>query len=153
MVLLAFLNNSVALTITANLVVQIVVLILLGYGYNLKSKLKFRQHGIVMSTALILHLIMAAYVMIPSLVFAVIEEYILPAPLGTTSIVTLIHAVLGSIALLFGVWIVASWRFQKNIQGCFTRKKYMLKTLTVWVASLVFGIILYAIFIGPFLMS
>jgi|WetSurMetagenome_2_1015567.scaffolds.fasta_scaffold36404_3 hypothetical protein len=148
---MVFLDNSVALTITANLVIQIVVLFLLAYGYNLKRNLKFRQHGIVMSTALILHLIMAAYVMIPSFVLAVIKEYIIPAPLATTSIVALIHVVLGSIALSFGVWIVASWRFRQNIQGCFNRKKYMLKTLAVWVASLVFGIILYAMFIGPVL--
>jgi hypothetical protein len=144
---MSFLNNSVALTITANLIIQIVVLFLLAYGYNLKSKLKFRQHGIVMSTALILHLIMAAYVMIPSLVLAVIKEYIIPTPLALTSIVALIHVVLGSIALSFGIWLVASWRFRKNIQGCLNKKKYMLKTLTVWIASLVFGIIFYAILI------
>ena len=148
---MTFLNNSVALIITANLVIQIVVLFLLAYGYFLKRKLKFRQHGIIMSTALILHLIMAAYVMIPSLVLAVIKEYIIPAPLAMTSIVSLIHVVLGSIALSLGVWIVASWRFRKNFQGCFNRKKCMLKTLTVWVTSLIFGIILYAIFIGPIL--
>jgi hypothetical protein len=148
---MSFLNNSVALTITANLIVQIVVLFLLAYGYNLKSKLKFREHGIVMSTALILHLIMAAYVMIPSLVLAVIKEYIIPTPLALTSIVALIHVILGSIALSFGIWLVASWRFRKNIQGCINKKKYMLKTLTVWIASLVFGIIFYAILIGPVL--
>jgi hypothetical protein len=148
---MSFLNNSVALTITANLIIQIVVLFLLAYGYNLKSKLKFREHGIVMSTALILHLIMAAYVMIPSLVLAVIKEYIIPTPLALTSIVALIHVILGSIALSFGIWLVASWRFRKNIQGCINKKKYMLKTLTVWIASLVFGIIFYAILIGPVL--
>jgi hypothetical protein len=148
---MAFLNNSVALIITANLVIQIAVLFLLAYGYDLKRKLKFRHHGIVMSTALILHLIMAAYVMIPSFVFAVIKEYIIPAPLTATSVVAMIHAILGSIALSFGIWLVASWRFSKNFQGCFSRKKYMLKTLTVWVASLIFGILLYLLFIGSVL--
>lgn len=148
---MAFLNNSVALIITANLVIQIAVLFLLAYGYNLKRKLKFRDHGIVMSTALILHLIMAAYVMIPSLVFAVIKEYIIPAPLAVTSIVAIIHAILGSIALSFGIWLVASWRFRRDFQGCFSRKKYMLKDLAVWVASLIFGIILYSLFIGSVL--
>lgn len=148
---MAFLNNSVALIITANLVIQIAVLFLLAYGYNLKRKLKFRYHGIVMSTALILHLIMAAYVMIPSLVFAVIKEYIIPAPLAVTSIVAIIHAILGSIALAFGIWLVASWRFRRDFQGCFSRKKYMLKALAVWVASLIFGIILYSLFIGSVL--
>ena len=148
---MALLNNPVALIITANLVVQITVLFLLAYGYLLKRKLKFRQHGLTMSTALVLHLIMAVFIMIPSFVFAVIREYIIPAPLALTSVVALIHGILGSAALSLGVFIVGSWRFRKNFQGCFERKKYMLKTLIVWVAALVFGIVLYAIFIGPIL--
>ncbi len=148
---MAFLNNSVGLIITANLVIQIVVLFLLTYGYVLKRKLRFRHHGIVMSTALILHLIMVVFIMIPSFVFAVIPEYIVPTPLTATSVVALIHGILGSVALLLGTWIVASWWFRKNIQGCISRKKIMLKILTVWVFSLVIGIILYAIFIGPVL--
>ena len=145
---MAFLNNSAALTITANLVIQIVVLFLLALGYLLKRKLQFRHHGFIMSTALILHLIMAIYVMIPSFVLAIISEYIIPNPLSEVSVIGLIHAVLGSVALSFGLWIVISWRFKVSIQSCIARKKYMKKTLAVWVASLIFGIILYSILIG-----
>lgn len=150
---MALLTNPVALTITASLTIQIIVLFLLMYGYFLKRKLKFRQHGITMTAAFVLHLSMVFYIMIPSLVWAVIPEYIVPAPLDIVSVVGLIHGILGTITLSMGVWIVASWRFNKNIQGCINRKKTMLKTLTVWIATLVFGITLYAIFIGPILMS
>jgi uncharacterized membrane protein len=104
-----------------------------------------------MSTALILHLIMSVYVMVPSFVWAVIPEYIISKPLSLTSVVGLIHGILGLVALLLGVWIVASWRFRKNIQGCIRRKKTMLKTIVIWIASLVLGIILYVIFIGSLL--
>jgi uncharacterized membrane protein len=124
---------------------------LLTYGYVLKQKLRFRYHGILMSTALILHLIMSVYVMVPSFVWAVIPEYIISKPLSLTSVVGLIHGILGLVALLLGVWIVASWRFRKNIQGCIRRKKTMLKTIVIWIASLVLGIILYVIFIGSLL--
>jgi hypothetical protein len=148
---MSFFNNPLALIITANLTIQIIVLFLLAYGYFLKRKLKFRQHGLTMSTALFLHMSMALVVMIPSLVLAVIPEYIIPTPLATASVVALAHAILGLVALSLGVWIVSSWRFRKNFQGCFNRKRTMLGTLTVWVASLIFGIILYAIFIGPVL--
>lgn len=150
---MALLNNPVALIITISLTVQIIVLFLVVYGYLLKRKLKFRQHGITMAAAVVLHLTMVFYIMIPSFVWAVIPDYIVPAPLAITSVVGLIHGILGTIALSLGVWLVASWRFRKNLKGCFNRKKIMLKTLNVWVASLVFGIILYAIFIGPVLMS
>ena len=106
-----------------------------------------------MSIAFVLHLSMVFYVMIPSLVWAVIPEYIVPTPLEIVSVVGIIHGILGIITLSLGVWIVGSWRFSKNIQGCIKRKKYMLKTLTFWIATLIFGIILYALFIGPLLMS
>jgi uncharacterized membrane protein YozB (DUF420 family) len=148
---MALLNNPVALTITASLIIQIIVLFLLIYGYFLKRKLKFRQHGITMTVAFILHLSLVFYVMIPSFVWAVVPEYIAPTPLGIHSVVGIIHGILGIIALLLGAYLVGSWRLSKNIQGCINRKKFMLKTLTVWIATLVFGIILYSIFIGPVL--
>ena len=150
---MALLNNPVALIITASLLIQIIVLSLLIAGYMMKRKLRFRQHGIIMATALILHLSVVFYVMIPSLVLAVIQEYIIPAPLGIISLVSIIHGILGAITITLAVWIVASWRFQKSIQGCVKRKNYMLKTLTVWIATLIFGITLYALFIVPLLMS
>jgi uncharacterized membrane protein YozB (DUF420 family) len=148
---MALLNNPVALTITASLIIQIIVLFLLIYGYFLKRKLKFRQHGITMTVAFILHLSLVFYVMIPSFVWAVVPEYIVPTPLGIHSVVGIIHGILGIIALLLGAYLVGSWRLSKNIQGCINRKKFMLKTLTVWIATLIFGIILYSIFIGPVL--
>ena len=148
---MAFLNNSVALTITANLVIQIVVLFLIALGYILKRKLQFRRHGLVMSTGLILHLIMTLYVMVPSFVLALIKEYIIPDPFSAVSVIGLVHAVLGSITISFGLWIVLSWRFRNDIQSCIARKKYMKKTLAIWVVSLSFGILLYSILIGPVL--
>lgn len=148
---MTLLNNPTAILITASLIIQIIVLFLLSYGYFLKRKLKFRQHGFIMSTALVLHLSTVFSIMIPSLLGAVIPAYIVPNPLGAVSVIGIIHGILGATALSLGIWIVASWRFQKNIQGCIKRKKFMLKTLTVWVTALIFGITLYAIFIGPLL--
>jgi uncharacterized membrane protein YozB (DUF420 family) len=149
--LMSLLNNPVALIMTASLIIQIIVLFLLIYGYILKRKLKFRQHGITMTTAFILHLSLVFYVMIPSFVIAVVPDYIVPAPLQIVSIVGLIHGILGITTLSLGVYLVGSWRLSKNIQGCINRKKYMLKTLTVWITTLAFGITLYAILIGPVL--
>ena len=148
---MALLNNPVAFIITAILAVQIVVLLLLVYGYLLKRKLKFRQHGFVMAVAVVLHLTMVFYVMIPSFVLAVIPDYTVPVPFSLVSVAGVIHGVLGATALSLGVSFVASWHFRKNLQGCFNKKKIMLKTLIVWATSLAFGIILYAVFIGQLL--
>jgi len=141
--------DTVVLTITASLIIQIIVFFMLLYGYLLKRKQKFRQHGIVMASALIIHLIMIFYVMIPSFVYAVVPHYILVAPQEIVSIIGLIHGILGPIAVVLGIGLVATWRFQKNVEGCFKRKKFMLPTLAFWLATLALGIMLYAIFIGP----
>ncbi len=102
-----------------------------------------------MAGALIIHLIMIFYVMIPSFVYAVVPHYILVAPQEIVSIIGLIHGILGPIAVVLGIGLVATWRFQKNVEGCFKRKKFMLPTLAFWLATLALGIMLYAIFIGP----
>lgn len=146
---MGFLNNPVALIVTSSLLVQIAVLFLLIYGYQMKRKLKFRQHGLVMASAVVLHMILVFSVMIPSFVYAVLPEYIIAKPMQLVSFVGLTHAVLGSTALAFGVWLVGAWHFRKDFSGCFGRKKLMLPTLIVWLSTLVFGITLYSIFIGP----
>lgn len=80
-----------------------------------------------MAAAVVLHLTMVFYVMVPSFVLAVIPDYSVPNPLSIVSVVGVIHAILGTTALSIGVWIVASWRFQKNLKGCINRKQIMLK--------------------------
>lgn len=137
----------------SSFIVQLAIFVLLIVGYDLKRKLKFRLHGAVMASATLLHIALILGIMIPSLVYAVIPEYIVPSPLKLVSIVGLIHAVTGSAAIALGVWLVSAWRFSKSFQGCFNRKKWMLVTLTIWLVALVFGVILFAIFYGPALLS
>ena len=55
-----------------NLTVQIVVLLLLMYGYSLKIKKQFLRHARVMTTAVAAHLIMVFSFMIPSFVLALV---------------------------------------------------------------------------------
>jgi uncharacterized membrane protein YozB (DUF420 family) len=145
--------SSIVATITASLIIQIIVLILLAYGYLLKRKSKYRQHGLVMAAAVVVHLLMIFYIMIPSFVLAIVPEYILASPLELTSIVGLFHGILGIVALALGVWLVVAWRFNRDFNGCFARKKFMTPTLLVWVAALLLGIALYIIFIGPLLVA
>lgn len=149
---MALLNNPFALIATTSLTIEIIVLFLLLYGYMLKRKLKFRRHGITMAVAVVLHLIMIFAIMIPSFVLAVFPDFIVPNISGMISVVSLIHVVAGALAVSLGVWLVASWRFQ-DLKGCFTKKRFMLLTMIVWLVSLFFGIVLYTIFYWAILMS
>jgi hypothetical protein len=89
--------------------------------------MKFRQHGIVIALATVLHLAMVLYIMIPPFVEGIIPDYIVPSPLAITSVGGLIHGILGTTALSLGVWLIASWRFRKNLKGCFNKKNSCVK--------------------------
>ena len=141
---MTLLNNPVALVATTNLIIQIFVLFLLLRGFLLKRQLKFRQHGVTMFVAVVLHLAMLFVIMIPSFVLAIIPDFIFPDIFGITSVVTLVMVVTGALAVSFGVWLVASWRFH-DVKSCFTKKRFMRLAMVAWLISLFFGIALYII--------
>jgi len=144
--------NVFALPALAALIVQVIVLFLVVYGYWLKRRLEFPRHGKVMSWAVFLHLVTIVLVMVPSFVFAIISEYIVPNSKGLVSILALIHVPLGLTAVSFGVWFALSWRY-KGLQGCFRKKRLMLFTIIVWLVTLSLGFILFAILNLPLLFS
>ena len=130
------------LVATVSLVIQMAVLVLLFVSIWLKGMKKFRQHGIAMLTAVVLHTVMILAWMIPSL------SSLLGSPgginLADIIVVTiLVHAFMGIAADLLGIWLVASWRLQVDIKTCFAKKRIMRVTLTLWLIALVLGIILY----------
>ena len=149
---MSLLNDPFALAATFSLTLQILVLILLFYGYNLNRKRLFPQHGRVMALAVFLHLIMIFVIMVPAFVAALIPEFIIPHVSELASVVTLIHVPLGVAAVSLGFWFVFAWRF-KGLKGCFKRKRLMLITMVVWVSSLLFGIALYTILYWATLMG
>src|SRR5665647_1614804 len=106
---MALLSDPYALIATASLIIQVIVLFLLLYGYSLKKKLKFQQHGMTMAVALVLHLIMIFAIMIPSFAISVVPIYIIPFPLELISIIGLLHGIAGILVMLLGGWLVAAW--------------------------------------------
>jgi uncharacterized membrane protein YozB (DUF420 family) len=138
---------------TASLIIQVIVFFLLIFGYQSKRKQKFRRHGIVMASALTLHLVAILVIMIPSFVLAVLPEFIIPDPLMMKSLVGLIHGITGVLTVILGGYLVAAWHFQLDISGCIKRKQIMRATITVWFITLVLGIVLYSLFYGPSLMG
>jgi len=136
---------------TATLAIQIVVLVLLLVAMNLKNKKKFRQHGIMMTTAVVLHIIAILLVMIPS--FSVL---FMSAPgtimINAIVIVSFIHVALGSIAVALGIWLAVSWHFKRDMQRCFANKRIMKPTLALWITALLLGVIMYITFWAAYLL-
>ena len=134
-------SESVFLVSTLSLIIELVVLGLLIFAYVLKGRKLFRQHGITMTTALVLHLITILSWMVWSFISFFSAN---PVSYGyPIVIVTLLHVIFGTIAALVGIWLVASWHLQVDMQMCFPRKKIMLATLTMWLTAIFLGIILY----------
>ena len=142
---MSLLTNLYFVIPTVALLFQIIVLALLIYGYWLFRRLIFHRHGKIMAWAVVLHLIVIFAIMIPSLVLAVIPEYVVRHVYGIVSIITLIHVPFGITAVSLGVWFVIAWRYQ-GLRGCFNRKKLMVAAMITWLVSLLLGITLYFIF-------
>ena len=135
---------------TLSLIVQFVVLALLFGGLWLKKTKKFRQHGITMLTAVVLHTITILVVMVPSF----ISGFSSPASIDLANalvVTSLVHAFAGIAALLLGVWLVASWRLKADMKTCFAKKSIMRVTITIWLIALFLGIFMYWTFYAPIL--
>jgi hypothetical protein len=149
---MSLLTNPYVLIPTLSLLIQIVVLALLVYGYWLKKRLVFQKHGLIMEWAVALHLIAIFAIMVPSFVLAVIPEYVGRHFFWVVSIIALVHVPLGIAAASLGVWFVVGWRIQ-GLKGCFNRKRKMLATMIIWLTSISFGFVLYTIFYWSALMG
>jgi uncharacterized membrane protein YozB (DUF420 family) len=131
---------------TISLGIQMVVLALLIGAIFLKSKNKYRQHGIVMFSAVVLHIVSILTVMLPSF-----GAYVGPGVINFSdvwAIITLFHVSTGLIAVLFGIWLVGSWHLKTDIKQCFRKKRVMDATLILWILSILLGILLYTVIVG-----
>ena len=127
---------------TISLGIQIVVLGLLLSAVFLKSQKKYRQHGVVMLSALVLHIISIMVVMVPSFgAFFSMSGTVNFA--DTLVIVTLVHVSAGLLAAVLGIWLVSSWHLKADLQTCFGKKRVMDITFVLWSLAIVLGIALY----------
>ncbi len=128
------------LVATISLAMQLVVLVLLVTAYGLKRQKKFRQHGILMFTSVILHIITVLIIMVPS--FSVIAFTITGLP-SMVILLAVIHAVFGLSTLALGIWITLSWRFRQSLQYCTPKRLVMRTTFILWVITISIGVTLY----------
>ncbi len=125
----------------ANLVLEIIILMVLFAAFTLKRKGKFLRHGGMMLVGVVLSILSFVIVMGPAL-FSLVQNGLFDNP-GRLYFVTLVHAGLGGTALVLGGFLVASWHLQASTQNCVRRKKIMRLTFVLWVLALILGILLY----------
>ena len=130
---------------TVSMGIQIIVLGLLMGAVFLKIRKKYRQHGIVMLSAVVLHLISIIAVMGPS--FAKFVDTGLINFSDELVMVTFVHFFAGLIAALLGVWLVGSWHLKVDVQDCFRKKRVMYVTIILWILAILLGIFLYLVIV------
>jgi uncharacterized membrane protein YozB (DUF420 family) len=128
------------LVATISLVTQIVVLLLLFGSVWLKGKKKYRQHGILMLVAVVLHTVVILAWMIP--IFSGMFSFPINI-LNPLVAAIFIHAFTGIATVILGFWLIASWRLKVDVKNCFAKKKAMRATMALWIITLVLGIIMY----------
>jgi uncharacterized membrane protein YozB (DUF420 family) len=126
-----------------NLVFQIVILAIISMSFALKRMHKYFLHGITMLIGVVFNTFSFLLVMGPSLLN--FREFILANTLNRISLVTLAHSVLGGVAEILAVVLVASWHLQSSTKGCMGKKKVMRITFILWVIALALGILLYVL--------
>ncbi|NWF86809.1 hypothetical protein HXY32_03250 [Candidatus Bathyarchaeota archaeon] len=126
-----------------NLALQIVILAFLFVSLAFKRKGKFALHGGTMLVVVVLNAASFFLVMLPSF-FA--QNFSALSP--SIGIIAPVHGILGGIAEILGIFLVAAWGLQKTVQSCVKRRMIMRITIALWIAALALGILLYAALYG-----
>jgi len=125
-----------------NLIFQILILVVISASMrSLKKRRNSLSHGKMMALAVTLNMLSFALVMGPSMLG--LQHFIVSKPLNIISMVTLIHASLGAVAEILGIWVAVSWRLESTIAKCVRKRKIMQVTLVLWLISLFSGFLLY----------
>gem|GEM_PF-1054052 len=145
LIIMSFFENPFIVAATASLIIQLFVLGLLFYGFILKKNQKFRQHGLTMLGAVVLHAITIFAVMMPS--FA--GGFSAPGAFDFSNmlvVLALVHTVAGVVAFLLGIVLVVNWRLRADLKPCFAKKQLMRVTIVIWMIALMLGVVLYWLF-------
>ena len=139
-----FLGTGATFRADLNLVIQITMGLALLTGMFLARRKRFRAHKYCQSSVMLLNLIMIFLIMAPS--FHKQVEPQLPGGLKEAySLVPYVHAVLGTIAEVLGVYIVlvAATKFVPKKLRFKRYKPWMRTELVLWWVVVVFGVCTY----------
>jgi hypothetical protein len=130
------------LTSDVALFVEIAVIVALFVGrFGFARKGRIKAHGVTAMIATALHTVTVLLVMIPSLLRS---QNVLFTDFSSPAIILAwIHAPLGLLVLIMGLYLVSEWRFRPPGTSCFKRARLMRPLWLLWVLSVVLGLLIY----------
>jgi len=138
---MGFLGTSAEILADLNLILQIAMLCVLLVGRSSAKGKHFGQHGRYMAVVVVLNFASIAIIMLPSLLLGLgfAETY----PTNPISMITILHAGMGTVAELSGIYLVYKWRFSQSVVECMKNKRLMNPTIILWAATALVGIVFY----------
>jgi uncharacterized membrane protein YozB (DUF420 family) len=128
----------------ANMIIQIMTMIIILVSFYYMKKGKLKQHGILMGLAVILHFL--TFVSVMGLIFNQNFEFFSTETSFLLVQTTWLHAIPGAIALLLAIFLVGKWVIHASVTAsCYKRRRIMDVTLIFWLISLIFGIVTYVL--------
>ncbi len=123
---------------TPNLIIQAIITAALTLGIFYVKKRKITPHGYVTLAAVVLNALSVIIVMLPS-VLRIIDG----ASMNAFTLVVIVHSILGAVAIVVGVYLMAVWRLRKPGESCFKLRNYMRPLTMVWILSVALGAYVY----------
>jgi len=122
-------------------ILQVIILAILVLAMVARLKHGPMRHALLMGSAIVLHTVAIFAIMVPSLLGM---GGLLKDLLTRFAVITVTHSVVGSLVEIMGVWLVASWLFnRRSVEKCFRRKNVMRLTIALWLLEIVLGIFVY----------
>lgn len=127
---------------TINLVAQIALLVLFYVSIRFRRKGNLVWHGNTMLAAVAANAVSVFLAMLPSIP----QFYAEHTP---SFYVSIVHGILGAVAEVLGVYLVAGWALaDSSLRFCAGKGKMMRITMALWTISLVIGIAIYVLHVG-----
>jgi uncharacterized membrane protein YozB (DUF420 family) len=126
----------------ANIVGQLAILVLLIVGFLYMRRRRYVIHGDLMFLAVIVNGLFLVMHMVPNFVLVLIGLEV--NLLDPGSYIAIAHAIIGTLAEAFGVWMVFKWSFAATeTRECMKYKRLMRWTMILWLTAIAIGFIYY----------
>ena len=143
-----FLHTRAALGADLALLLALLAALLFTIGWRLAVRRRFEAHRWVQTAAVCLNAIPVGVVMIRSFVLYILPE--IPARLGQSSYaITTVHALVGTVCLLLGVWVVLRGNELVPQRLRFANLKlFMRVSYLLYMLGTLMGVIVYVVAYG-----
>ena len=138
---MGFLGTPAGIPADVNLILQIAMLGVLLIGRSRARGKNYGQHGRYMALAVAFNAVSLGIILLPSLLLGL--GFIVSYPTNPISIVTILHAVIGTAAEFLGIYLVLKWRFSKALVECMKNKRLMKPTIILWATTAILGVLFY----------